>query len=69
MTDTFGTLKGKSKLEWRRSSFCTETNCVQVAFTEVSVLIRNSAAETGTLAVSLDAWESFISRLKFADDQ
>ena len=54
-----------SALLWRRSSACADSSCVEVAFANHVVLLRNSKyPESGTLVFSHEEWEVFTANLK-----
>ncbi len=53
--------------DWRRSTYPDETggNCVETASAEGAVLVRDTTnRDGGTLAVTADAWQKFMSSLK-----
>ncbi len=47
-------------LSWRRSSFCANGDCVEVAYWEDRVLVRNSKNPDIVLDVSRSEWEAFL---------
>jgi hypothetical protein len=50
---------------WRKSTFCTDSGCVEIAFASAHVLIRDSQDADGTLlVVSTHAWSSFLELLR-----
>ena len=54
------------EVAWRKSSFSSsQTYCVEVAFAEpTAVALRDSKNQDGpTLAVPVETWHSFVSRL------
>lgn len=53
---------------WRKSSACDDTNCVEVAMTSIEVFVRDSAdVSHKVLTVSLPVWETFVSGLRNGD--
>ncbi|MFI7030715.1 DUF397 domain-containing protein [Microbispora rosea] len=56
---------GRPALEWRTSSRCTGGDCVQVAFTDDGVVMRDSKnPERGSLFYSRDEWRAFVAMTK-----
>lgn len=50
---------------WRRSSACDESGCVEVAIASTEVLVRDSRDTSGkVLTVSFREWEAFILALR-----
>ena len=50
-----------SSLVWRRSTFCTDTGCVEVAFSGSTVLVRDSKFPDGpVLKCSDSVWHAFL---------
>ena len=45
---------------WIRASACDNAACVEVAFVEDGVLVRNSAAPADTLWFTPQEWEIFV---------
>jgi hypothetical protein len=57
-----------SALVWQKSSASGATNCVEVAFVQGWVLIRDSAnPEDDMLRFSRAAWNSFLTEVRNAD--
>jgi hypothetical protein len=55
-------------LGWRKSSYSDDSNCVEVAFTNVSVLVRDSKHYKGpVLSISHPAWTGFIAAASRGD--
>jgi Domain of unknown function (DUF397) len=51
-------------LRWQRSTFCTNTGCVEVAFRGDAVLVRDSENPLGSaLVISLENWSTFVHML------
>ncbi len=54
-----------SGFRWMRSSFCSTSNCVEVARRDATLLVRDSKDPAGhVLAYSLDEWRAFVSAVK-----
>lgn len=58
-----------AQLDWRKSSRSTQNgsngNCVEVAFTELSVALRDSKSpDQGTLVLPGAGWTSFVAVTK-----
>ncbi|MFC4068898.1 DUF397 domain-containing protein [Actinoplanes subglobosus] len=52
-------------LTWRRSSFCNNGACVEVAFFEGSVFVRDTKdPQREPIAYSSDEWRAFIAGVK-----
>jgi hypothetical protein len=52
-------------LEWHRSSWCNGGDCVEVASSGDSIMIRDSAyPDRGMLAITRDEWRDWTSRAK-----
>jgi hypothetical protein len=52
---------GSGSLVWRRSTFCTNTTCVEVAFSGSTVLVRDSESPDGLiLKCSNSKWHAFL---------
>jgi hypothetical protein len=50
---------------WRKSMQCESQNCVEVAFGEAHVAIRNSASPDGPfIEVTATAWRAFCAALR-----
>ncbi len=48
-------------LVWRRSTFCTATGCVEVAFSGSTVLVRDSEfPDSPVLKCSASVWQAFL---------
>jgi hypothetical protein len=60
--DPMAQLDRPAPLVWRRSTFCEAGNCVEVAFTELVVHVRDSRGST--LAVSCGVWNAFLTEVK-----
>jgi hypothetical protein len=53
------------KLDWRKSSRCESSGCIEVAFTEQGVAVRDSKVDDGpVLTFSTDAWRAFLDDLR-----
>jgi Domain of unknown function (DUF397) len=50
---------------WRTSTFSNGTNCVEVAFTIRSVLVRDSKNRGPVLSVSHQVWEDFAAAIRY----
>lgn len=51
----------RADLVWRKSTASGGGNCVQVAFTDDSVLVRNSQMPSGPmLSFSTSEWDAFL---------
>ncbi|WP_285773063.1 DUF397 domain-containing protein [Microtetraspora sp. NBRC 13810] len=58
-----------SGLEWRTATRCGGGNCVQVAFTGRSVLVRDSKDPDGpVLTFSTPEWQAFLSATRQGDN-
>ncbi len=54
-----------SRLAWRKSSWCDESVCIEVAGTDGLVLIRDSKdREAGSLVFTRKEWNSFVERVR-----
>jgi hypothetical protein len=54
-----------SPLAWRSSSFCNNAACVEVAFFEGSVLVRDTKdPQREPLAYTSDEWRDFLAGVK-----
>ncbi|MFC4068897.1 DUF397 domain-containing protein [Actinoplanes subglobosus] len=51
-------------LDWRRSSYCTNRTCVEVALVADTVRVRNSEDRSEVLCISPPAWRAFIAGAK-----
>jgi hypothetical protein len=52
---------GGSSLVWRRSTFCTESGCLEVAYSGDVVFIRDSQSPGDTpLKLSFSTWRAFL---------
>jgi Domain of unknown function (DUF397) len=52
---------GSGSLVWRRSTFCTATACVEVAFSGSTVLVRDSESPDGPILKCSDSvWHAFL---------
>jgi hypothetical protein len=52
-------------LPWRTSSFCSSSTCVEVAFTEDSVVVRDSKnQQRQPLVYNKGEWRDFIAGVK-----
>jgi hypothetical protein len=50
---------------WRKSGQCESLNCIEVAFDEARVAIRNSASPNGPfIEVTAGAWKAFCAALR-----
>jgi hypothetical protein len=56
------------EVEWRSSSFCGSTTCLEVAFLADRVLLRNSTApQAEPLDLTWDEWRDFLKGAKAAE--
>lgn len=54
---------------WRRSSYCADHNCVEVAKTGEYVYMRDAKTPSQTpLTFSLDAWYGFLDQVSTGGD-
>ena len=50
---------------WRRSSFCSNGACVEVAFVDGNIAVRDSKDSTGSVQLyTADEWQSFVAGVK-----
>ena len=49
---------------WRRSSFCSAGNCVEVAPAGAGVAVRDTKSSSGLLFYTRDEWRAFIDGAK-----
>lgn len=49
---------------WTRSSRCESNACVEVAFVEDKVLVRNSNARSLVVRISHDEWRAFLAGVR-----
>jgi hypothetical protein len=50
-----------TEVEWRRSSYCANGNCVEVAFVGTHVLVRDSKDQDGPILRFTSAdWSAFL---------
>jgi hypothetical protein len=62
MHDSCGPYSG---LNWRRSRFCVgDGHCVEVAYGDGCVYLRNSQSPDHCLCLTQDAWQSMIACLR-----
>jgi hypothetical protein len=57
----------ENRAQWRKSSYSNSQggDCVEVAMTGASVLVRDSKApESGRLALSPGAWDAFLTGVR-----
>jgi len=53
-------------LRWKKSTASQAGNCVQVAFTDESVLVRDSKDSSGSiLSFSSSGWEIFVNGVRY----
>jgi hypothetical protein len=45
--------------EWKRSSFCSDSNCVEVKATKDLVFLRNSAGDQ-VISFTWEEWDAFV---------
>jgi hypothetical protein len=51
--------------EWRKSSFSGSSGCVEVAFVDSLVLVRDTEDQLGgALEFSVDIWQRFVAGVK-----
>lgn len=50
-------------MTWHRSSYCDTCNCVEVAYLEDAVLIRDSATDDRITVTPAD-WDAFVAGVK-----
>lgn len=66
--DTVVTDIEQAPLVWRKSKASAQTNCVEVAFSVDSVLMRDSKNPYGAvLSISSSAWSAFLAATKSRD--
>jgi hypothetical protein len=54
--------------EWRRSSRCGDTNCVEVARTSIGFAVRDSKNPALTpLSLSTEQWRTFVAGIHAGD--
>lgn len=54
-------------LSWRKSSSSATENCVEVAFSDSSILIRDSKQRSGDiLEITSSEWQDFLSEIRAA---
>ena len=52
-------------LEWHKSPFSTDRNCVEIAFTDDSVLVRHSKEPAGAyLRFNNSEWRAFVAGIR-----
>jgi len=52
-------------LVWRKSSFCGTASCVEIAFTDDEVLVRDSKESAGShLGFDRSGWRVFVAGLR-----
>jgi hypothetical protein len=52
---------GRNSIEWRKSEASTTTDCVEVAFVDQAVLVRNSRDRAGpVLSFTHSEWTAFL---------
>lgn len=52
-------------LVWYKSTYCNNQTCLEIAFTELSVLIRNNKEiNSPAISVSHTAWKDFVAAVK-----
>ena len=57
--------RANSDLEWRKATASEESNCVEVAVTRSSILIRNSRDPVGeVLAFTYREWHAFLAGIR-----
>jgi Domain of unknown function (DUF397) len=50
---------------WRRSSMCDDSGCVEVAIADTAVLVRDSGDPSGkVLTISFPEWEALVLALR-----
>jgi hypothetical protein len=58
-------MTGMSEAEWRKSSRCSNSNCVEVAFLDNEVAVRDSKDKRGgILRFTSIEWKSFLDRAR-----
>ncbi len=59
---------GKATTEWRRSSFCADSACVEVAAVDGGVAMRDGKnPEAGSIWFSKPDWAAFLERVGAGD--
>lgn len=54
-------MRESSRVEWRKSSFCSNGNCIEVAALGSRILVRDSKARNGpVLAFQPTEWVAFL---------
>jgi len=54
-----------TSLDWRKSSYCGNSTCVEVAFTTSFVALRDSKdVDKAALIYSHEEWEAFLNGVK-----
>lgn len=56
--------RGTDQSGWRRSSFCSNGACVEIAHEEEVVLVRNSQAPERVMEISESEWAAFINAVR-----
>ncbi|MFI1988692.1 DUF397 domain-containing protein [Actinoplanes sp. NPDC020271] len=55
-------------LVWRRSSYCAESACLEVAFRGDEVLIRNTERPSEVIVATRDEWRVLVAGIRDAGD-
>jgi hypothetical protein len=54
--------------QWRRSSLCANSGCVEVAITPAQVMVRHSDQPNGpVIAYDHDEWRAFVGGVRAGD--
>ena len=54
-----------TNLDWRKSTRCESSGCVEVAFIENAVAVRDSKVDDSPmLSFSVDSWRAFLDGLR-----
>lgn len=57
-----------SSPDWRKSSYCESSGCIEVAVSGESVLVRDSKdPHSPVLRISKDAWQAFVDEIRSGD--
>lgn len=61
-------MDGRHELIWRKSRACATNACVEVAWSETGILVRDSKNPDGQrLAFGSEEWSAFIAALRRAE--
>ncbi|MFI5915429.1 DUF397 domain-containing protein [Dactylosporangium sp. NPDC051541] len=62
-----GRVAKEQSLDWRKSSLCEAGNCIEVAWADTEILIRDSQRPEQVLQVSRSDWDAFASGVARGD--